>query len=113
MKMTERDFQRAVIEVAHSFGWRIAHFRTALNKRGHYQTPVAADGKGYPDLHLVHPERGVSMFRELKVGRNKPSAEQAAWGEWLTAAGCDWAVWRESDMDEIVSVLSGGRARLS
>lgn len=107
--MTEREFQRAVIELAHTFGWRIAHFRPAMTKHG-WATPVAADGKGYPDLHLVHPERGVSLFRELKVGRNKLTDEQAAWGEWLTAAGLDWAVWRPVDMDAIASMLTGGRA---
>jgi hypothetical protein len=68
-------------------GWRVAHFRPGLNARGKWQTAVAGDGVGFPDLVLVRGS--ILLFIELKVGRNKPSEEQIAWIEALnkTPAG--------------------------
>lgn len=111
--MNEREFQRAVIEVAHSFGWKVAHFRTAMNARGVHMTPVAADGKGWPDLVLVHPQQGVALFRELKSADGRLSAEQARWLADLNAAGLDAGVWRPIHMSQIVAQPSFGRATIS
>jgi hypothetical protein len=108
--MLEREFQKKVIELAHMFGWKIAHFRTAINARGVHMTPVAADGKGWPDLVLVHPGRGVVLFRELKSDTGRLDPHQIAWGEWLLACGMDWGMWKPKDWDTIVGVLGGGRA---
>ena len=110
MTISERDFQRQVIELAQMFEWRVAHFRTALNQRGHYQTPVAADGAGWPDLVLVHERSGRILFRELKSDKGRLAQNQEDWGRWLEAAGCDWGVWKPKDLDGIAVVLSGGRA---
>jgi hypothetical protein len=110
LTVTERDFQRTVIELAHLFGWKVAHFRTAMNARGVYMTPVGADGAGWPDLVLIHPARGRILYRELKAERGRLDPRQTTWGEWLTAAGCDWTVWRPSDMPEITYTLSHGTA---
>lgn len=108
--MSEREFQRKVIDTAHTFGWRVAHFRTAMNARGHYQTPVGADGAGWPDLVLVHPDRGLVLYRELKAGRGRLSPAQEDWQVWLAGARADVGVWRESDWPAIVAELSCGRA---
>lgn len=108
--VSEKEFQKQVIELAHAFGWKIAHFRTAMNARGHYQTPVGADGAGWPDLVLVHPEWKLILFRELKTEKGKLAEHQRIWGEWLVAADQDWAVWRPSDLPIIATALSGGRA---
>jgi hypothetical protein len=107
--MTESELQRAVIDLAHVFGWKVAHFRAAMNARGRHMTPVAADGAGFPDLVLVHPEHGV-IFAELKATRGKLTDEQQAWGVALTAARARWYCWRPSDWPEVVAVLSNGRA---
>lgn len=107
--MTEADFQTAVIEVAHSFGWMVSHFRPAMTKHG-WRTPVSADGKGFPDLVLVHPRGGV-LFRECKSERGKLSDEQTRWATRLSDAGADFNVWRPSDMPDIINRLSFGRAR--
>ena len=109
-RMLERDFQRAVIEVAHTFSWKVAHFRTAINARGHYQTPVGGDGAGWPDLVLAHSGSGRILFRELKSDTGRLAPNQQQWGDRLVACGCDWDVWRPADMKHIVTVLSGGRA---
>lgn len=102
-------FEEAVIDTAHTFGWKVAHFRAARTKHG-WATPVAADGKGFPDLVLVSP--GRTLFRELKSGRDKLSPEQREWGEVLTLGGADWAEWRDTDMATIVAELSNGRGQL-
>jgi len=50
---------------------------------------------GWPDWVIV----GTSvLFRELKTGRGRPSADQLALGERITAAGGDWSIWRPSDL---------------
>ena len=71
-------------------------------------TPVAADGAGFVDLVLVHPARGVTLFRELKARKGRMSPAQEQWGVWLTAGGNDWGVWRPADWSEIVDVLTFG-----
>jgi hypothetical protein len=100
---TERDLQRAAIDLAHIFGWRVAHFRPAKTAKG-WRTPVEADGKGFPDLLLVRGDQ--IKVRELKAGRNKPTADQSEWLAAFTAAGIDAAVWTAADIpDGIVEEL--------
>lgn len=108
--LSERDFQRAVIDLAHTFGWKIAHFRTAMNARGAHMTPVGGDGKGWPDLVLVHPAAGLILYRELKSATGHIESAQRDWCAWLEDAGQDFAFWRPGDWDEIVETLSFGRA---
>ena len=52
--------------------------------------------RGYPDLTLCGAN-GV-IWRELKTETGKLSREQVEWGEWLTAAGASWAVWRPGQL---------------
>lgn len=83
--------QSAVIELAHVLKWRCAHFRPAMNARGEWRTPVAADGKGFVDLVLV---RDRVLYRELKSARGTLSVEQQDWLHALKLAGADVDVWR-------------------
>jgi hypothetical protein len=112
-KMNGGELQAKVIELAGFNGWRIAHFRSVKTSvRGggfRYMTPVAADGKGFPDLLLVNPERHVLMFREMKGPYEPLSPEQQNWGDWLTEAGQDWDVWRPKHWPDIVNTLTFGR----
>lgn len=108
--MDERQFQSAVIDAAHTFGWMVAAFRPAQTAHG-WRTPVQGDGKGWPDLVLVHPERRLVWFRELKVGkRAKLDPAQRRWAEVLDDAGANWLVWRPDFWPEIIHQLSGGKA---
>jgi hypothetical protein len=91
--LSERELQGCVVDAAHIFGWRVAHFRPAMTKHG-WRTAVGADGAGFPDLVLVRDE---VLWVELKCGRNTLSSEQAAWGEALRAAGETFHVWTDSD----------------
>lgn len=77
--MTERDLQNAVIQCAQLLGWRVAHFRPARVMRGGreiYETPIAADGKGFPDLVLVNRRHRRLMFVELKAAARRQCLRQ-------------------------------------
>lgn len=94
--MTEDEFQRAVLALAKLHHLHVAHFRAAMTGKGRWVTPVAADGKGYPDLTAVGP--GGVIWRELKAERGRLSPEQCLWIERLREAGADVAVWRPRDL---------------
>ena len=91
--------------------WRMAHFRPAQTRKG-WRTPVEFDGAGFPDLVLVHPQRRLVLFRELKSGRGVVDDKQERWILDLRAAGADADVWRPNHWREIVDLLSDGRAKL-
>lgn len=99
---TEAVFQAEVVKYAQDCGWLVAHFRPAQTADGSWRTPVAADGKGFPDLVLA---RNRIIFAELKVGKNKPSDDQKKWLIALRRVGALALVWRPEDWDEIIEVL--------
>ena len=124
--VSERDFQRTVIRMAHAYRWKVAHFRPArvtVDGVETYRTPVEADGKGFFDLVLVRPPHLI--FVECKSEKGVLSAEQKEWGELLVACGTTvetydeddilehevWVpavayyVWRPSMLDEIEKIL--------
>jgi hypothetical protein len=92
--MLEKDLQASIIDLGHLYHWRIAHFTKVTDSRGFSRTPVAADGKGFPDLCMV---RERIIWVENKVGRNKLGPEQVAWRDAILAAGGEWYEWREAD----------------
>lgn len=96
-EISEKELMQGVIDTARIFGWRVAHFRSVPVRRGPrvvWETPVQADGRGFPDLVLV---RERVLWVELKVGSNTLSDEQAAWIEALRSAGQEAVVWTDSD----------------
>lgn len=101
-QMSERDLQRGVIDMAHLFGWKVAHFRPAKTSKG-WRTPVEADGAGWPDLILTRGERIIAA--ELKAGRNKTTQQQDDWLSHLAATGVETYVWTPDDLDSILEVL--------
>lgn len=104
---SEEEFQKAVIDLAHAWGWLVAHFRRVRVQRAdgsaYWETPVQADGKGHPDLILVR-ERVIAA--ELKVGKNRPTPEQRAWLAAYRGAGLAAYLWRPADWAEVVGVLA-------
>lgn len=106
LKMSEAEWQQQVIDLAHLHGWRIAHFRPAQNARGDWRTPVAADGKGFPDLVLT---RDRLLFAELKTDAGRLTVEQRHWLDALQRAGAEVAVWRPRDFDRVLDTLSRSR----
>jgi hypothetical protein len=99
----EKDFQRAVIDLARLTGWRVHHTRPALTRRGRWLTPIQGDA-GFPDLVLVRAGRVI--FAELKRVGGKPTAEQQAWLEALQAcAGVEVYLWTPDDWEAIIDAL--------
>jgi hypothetical protein len=100
--LTEKDWMRQVVDLARLLGWRVAHFRPAMTKHG-WVTPVAADGKGFPDLLCTR--RGRLLVAELKSDSGKIAPEQEVWLEAFRAAGAEVFVWRPADADEVLGIL--------
>jgi len=95
--MSEEQLQQAVIDMAHTYGWMVAHFRAAQTAKG-WSTPVSADGKGFPDLTLAL--HGQVIFAELKSEMGKMSKEQCRWQLELMPWECasqKYYIWRPSD----------------
>lgn len=106
-----------VIDLAHLLGWKCAHFRSVRVQRRDgsvfYQTPVQADGTGFVDLVLVHPDKRRTLFCELKSDKGKPSPEQQEWLNWLAADNENEVyLWAPADWPEIEEVLLRKPTRL-
>lgn len=104
---SESGFQDTVIQMAHRFGWRAAHFRPARTAKG-WRTPVQADGKGWPDLVLVRGEK--ALFIELKMPGKSLTAEQQQWQADLRKAGLSALIWTPDDWETIEWWLRGAEA---
>ncbi len=105
VRVSEKVFQRQVIQLARLRGWLCCHFRPARTLSGGWRTAVSGDGAGWPELICV---RGAEIFAaELKSATGKLSAEQIRWLEALEAAGVDTYVWRPTAADwrEIEAIL--------
>lgn len=91
-EQSEADWQRQVLQLAHTLGWR--HFH-----------PWRSDNSpsGWPDLVLLRRPR--VLFVELKRESGKVSEAQQQWLDDLAACGQSVYVWRPSDWDQVVSVL--------
>ncbi len=102
--MNEAQFTETVIAYATLRGWKVAHFRPAVD-RGKWRTAMSGD-PGFPDLVLARAGRVV--FAELKSasGKLRPQQEQ-----WLSAlhpkelVGHTVHVWRPIDLPRIKEVL--------
>lgn len=103
--MSENDLQACVIDVAHHYGYKVAHFRSVRVKKKDgstfWQTPVAADGTGWPDLVLVRAARegmGRVIFAELKTERGTVEPAQRDWLALLTLTQrVEVHCWRPTD----------------
>lgn len=106
--MTEEELLQCVLDAARALSWRSAHFRPAKTERG-WRTAVSGDGKGFPDLVLVHRRMGEVVYVELKRESGKTTPEQDEWIRDLRDAGQRVYVWRPSCWlgGEVMSVLEG------
>lgn len=112
--MTEAQFQDKVADLARMCGWRVHHQRPGRTNEG-WRTTVMYDGKGFPDLVLVHP-RGWVVFAELKSAKGTFSADQKMWQNTITAAldgintaRVQYRAWRPVDWPEIERLLTAVR----
>lgn len=108
-KESEEEFQSWVIKTLRENQWRVAHFRAARIQRAngsvYYQTPVQADGAGFPDLIAVHDESDTLLAIELKTKSGSLSPEQEKW--MLSLAGIPGIralVARPEDREKIIKI---------
>lgn len=103
--MRERDFQRAVIELAQTLGWRVMHISEStkrVRRGGTYVSVPDPLCQGWPDLVLVHERAKLTLFRELKTNRGTLTDPQRDWLKALTGAGLDADVWQPRDWDSLI-----------
>ena len=92
-RASEKDFQAAVLQLAHLTGWLAYH--TFDSRRS---------PPGYPDLTLVRGDRII--FAELKTDTGKATQDQETWLAALGAVpGIKAALWRPRDWSAIETTL--------
>lgn len=96
LPITEAQLQKAVIQLARQFGFRVAHFRKTNTPTG-WRTPVAADGAGFPDVVMVGNRR--VLFVEFKQNARYPKPEQRLWLDGLRESGQEVYVWKPSQWE--------------
>ena len=84
--MTEAELQKAVIELAQTFKWRVYHTHDSRRSQA-----------GFPDLCMV---REAIIFAELKSEKGKIRPEQQEWIDALwnaSGTSTEVYVWRPAD----------------
>lgn len=95
--MTERDFQRAVLDLCALYDWPCV-YHTHDSRRSQ---------PGFPDLVICGHERLI--FAELKTDKGRLSPEQLEWYERLRDLPLrepEVYVWRPRDLDVIGRILN-------
>ena len=95
-QVSERTLQDTIVRLAKVFGFLAYH--TYDSRRS---------APGFPDLVLCHPERGETLFMELKTQKGKVRKEQRQWLDALQAAGQRAYLIRPLDMDRVEAILRG------
>lgn len=88
--MTGRALQKEIIALARELGWKVAHFPVVKTAWGTWQTQVAADGKGFPDLLLV---RDRIVVAEVKGTNDRLRPHQREWVDAFSLAGMPVYIW--------------------
>ncbi len=76
LTLTERDFQQQIVELARIYGWEDFHVR-AGRTRDSWRVPGSGSmAAGWPDLVLLHPDRRLLLFVEVKRSGGKTTPAQ-------------------------------------
>lgn len=102
-----KELQKAIVQLARTLHWRVAHFSSISTTRGDktfWLTPVAADGKGFPDLLLI---RERLIVAEIKGDGDSLRPEQEEWLSAFRKVGIPahvWtpASWRSGEIERIL-----------
>ena len=93
VRISEKEFQAQVVELAETFGWLVYH--TYDSRRSQ---------RGFPDLTMVRRDRVV--FAELKSDTGQPTIEQRLWMGALSETGrVECYCWRPGDWDAVEATL--------
>lgn len=95
-EQSEAEFQSEVRRIALATGFMFYH--TWSSRRS---------DPGYPDISLVHPQRGIIALAELKTQRGNVTDAQWHWLNAIARAGGRAYLWRPADMDGIADWLCG------
>lgn len=90
---SEKEYQDAVVEYARLRGWLVFHPFDSRHSEA-----------GYPDLTLAKGERLI--FAEMKRDGENPTPAQRKWLAALEEAGAETYVWKPSNWNETMEVLS-------
>ena len=101
LEMTEKQWQSQVVQLAKQWGWRVFHPYLSIKS-----------APGFPDLHLSHEARRQVIYAELKREKGKLTERQGEYLDHLRACGQQVFVWRPSDLDEVIEILTGARVVL-
>lgn len=93
-KLTEKDFQAQVVDLARLYGYRVYHPWLSIRSE-----------RGWPDLALFKP--GRFLLAELKTEKGKLTEKQVEMLADLEASGVEVHIWRPSDWDALHEVLRG------
>ena len=107
LQQSERSFQTAVIELAHTLHWRIFHVndsrREVVCQDGAKFLVGDKETTGWPDLVCA---RERVFYAELKSDTGKLSKAQEEWLRVLEEAGQEVHVWRPRDFEQVQRVLT-------
>lgn len=95
--LSEKDFQKQVLEMARLFGWKVAHFHDSRRQVKPGVFVGDKDAAGFPDLVLVRPPELLVLELKRELGKTTP--EQDEWLALLGACGVEARVVRPSDWD--------------
>jgi len=90
-----------VIRLAKMQGWLIFHASPKMVRPGVWRS----DGRGFPDLVLVHKGGRGIIYAELKTDLGRLSEHQLDWGEAILTAGGEYHVWRPQHLQAIAERL--------
>jgi hypothetical protein len=115
-KISERQFQDTIVDLAAFYGWKVHHVRPGMTGSGSWLTNVQGHA-GFPDLVLAHAgrERGrrgpilpAVIFAELKTSTGMLRHNQIEWQQTLTVIpGIEYYVWRPEHLEAINDRLDG------
>ena len=92
----EKGFEQAIVDLATLLGWKV-----------HRVNNSRRSPEGWPDLFLVHPERGEFFATELKSDGGRLTKAQGAWLDALGACNIETHVWRPYDWKHVEARLKG------
>lgn len=122
--VSEKELHNQVVDFATQCGWKFVHFhdsrRQVSDKQGNRYLIGDKDARGWPDLYLCHPTRGV-VHAELKGSTTPVEPHQIAMLDRLAETALSMApqsvptrrmrvhLWRPDDLPGvIVPVLARG-----
>ncbi len=103
--VSEKEFQRTVVEYAHALGYLCYH-QVDMGRKDPESGRVTFSrriGPGFPDLVIAG--HGKLIFAELKSAAGNLSDHQRKWAEVLVSTGATVYLWRPSDWSQIEEVL--------